>query len=106
LSKLLNLLPQGLGGGRMPDGALETTQAQLRKFRVIMDSMTEEEQEDPRLIKSSRIERIAHGSGTTPKDVRELLTYYKTMKKTMKGFTSNRKMRRALMKQLKLPDEM
>ncbi|MCI0498026.1 MAG: signal recognition particle protein Srp54 [Thermoplasmata archaeon] len=106
LSKVMNLLPQGLGGGgRVPEGAIETTQSQLKKFRVIMDSMTEDEKEDPRIIKSSRIERIARGSGTTPKDVRELLNYYKTMKRTMKGFSSNRKMRRALMKQLEFPDE-
>jgi len=107
LSKLMNMLPMGLSGGaKMPEGALETTQVQLRKYRVIMDSMTEEEQEEPKMIRTSRINRIAAGSGTTPKDVRALLNYYKTMKKTMKGFTSNRKMRRALMKQLKLPDEM
>jgi len=34
------------------------------------------------------------------KDVKELLKYYNMTKKMMKGFSSNRKMRKNLMKQL------
>ncbi|HDG63783.1 MAG TPA: signal recognition particle protein Srp19, partial [Thermococcus sp.] len=50
-----------------------------------MDSMTEEELENPEIINYSRIKRIARGSGTRPKDVRELLNQYKQMKKFFKG---------------------
>ena len=57
--------------------------------------------EDPKLIKSSRVMRIARGSGTTPKDVKELIKQYNMSKKAMKGFMGNRKMRRQLMKQFK-----
>jgi len=66
-----------------------------------MDSMTDYELENPKEIKSSRVSRIARGSGTSPKDVRELLKQYNNSRKAMKGFMGNRKMRRQLMKQMK-----
>jgi len=52
-------------------------------------------------MKSSHILRIARGSGTTPRQVKELLRQYNMARKTVKGFTGNRKMRRQLMKQFK-----
>jgi len=54
---------------------------------------------DPRLLKSSRILRIARGAGVTTQDVKELLKQYEASQKAIKGFTSDRKMRRQLMKQ-------
>lgn len=100
LKKIMDLLPFGGMTRKLSDGDYEETQARLRKFKVIMNSMTEEELENPSIIKSSRIKRIALGSGTEPKDVKALLKYYNMSKKAVKGLTSNRKMRRKLMKQL------
>jgi signal recognition particle subunit SRP54 len=97
LSKIFSMLP-GMPG-TLSEEQLEETQVKLRKFRFIMDSMTEEEKENPKLIKSSRILRIARGSGTDPKDVKELLKYYNASKRAIKGLAGNRKMRRQLMKQ-------
>ncbi len=102
LKKIAAMMP-GLSD-KLKDQDMEATQERLRKFRVIMDSMTEQELEDPRLIKSSRVARIAKGSGTNPKDVRELLKQYNMSKRAMKGFLGNRKMRRQLMKQFKGAD--
>ncbi len=85
---------------------MQLSQERMNRFKIIMDSMTEAELEEPKLIKSSRILRIARGSGTTPKDVRELLKQYNMSKKAIKGFLGNRKMRRQLMKQLKMDDTM
>jgi signal recognition particle subunit SRP54 len=95
---LLSMIP-GMGGA-MSDEDLRQTQERLRRFKIIMDSMTVEEKTNPRLIKSSRVSRIARGSGTTPRDVKELLRHYNTSKKAIKGLAGNRKMRRQLMKQL------
>jgi signal recognition particle subunit SRP54 len=50
-----------------------------------MDSMTPGELDEPSLINSSRMQRIAHGAGATPDEVRELLKYYKMMQRTLKG---------------------
>mgnify|MGYP003312335416 CR=1 FL=1 len=36
----------------------------LEKFKVLMNSMTKEELENPKIIKRSRINRIATGSGS------------------------------------------
>jgi signal recognition particle subunit SRP54 len=98
LKKIAAMLP-GLGD-RLQEQDMEATQARLAKWRVIMDSMTEEELQNPKEIKSSRALRIARGSGTSPRDVRELLKQYNMSRKAMKGFMGNRKMRRQLMKQI------
>ncbi len=99
LSKLFSMLP-GMSG-TLSEEQLEDTQRKLRSFRFIMDSMTEEEKEDPKVIKSSRILRIARGSGTDPKRVKELLKYYNASRKAIRGLAGNRKMRRQLLKQMK-----
>ena len=98
LQKLMTMLP-GMSG--MEDKIdFEASQKKLTVFRTIMDSMTNEEKEDPSLIKAKRIERIANGAGVTPHDVRELLKQYNTMKKTMTSFGKDRKMRKQMMKQM------
>ena len=99
LKKLMSMLPMGMARG-VPEGAMEDTQQKLKKFKIIMDSMTEEELENPQIIKFSRVMRIARGSGCNPKDIKALLKHYKMSRKAIKGFSSNRKMRKALMKQL------
>ncbi len=99
LKKIASMLP-GMSD-KLQEQDMEATQERLVRFRVIMDSMTEEELENPKLIKSSRIIRVARGSGTTTKEVKELLKQYDMSKKAMKGFMGNRKMRRQLMKQFK-----
>lgn len=95
--KLASMLP-GLSD-RLSEVDVEMTQERLGRFRVIMDSMTDEELQNPKSIKSSRVSRIARGSGTSTKQVRELLKQYDASVKAMKGFMGNRKMRRQLMKQ-------
>ena len=84
LSKIIDMLP-GFGMAGIPKEMLSVQQDKLKKFKVIMDSMTKEELEHPEIIKSSRIERIAKGSGTSVSDVKELLKQYEQIKKLMKG---------------------
>ncbi|MEM3444513.1 MAG: signal recognition particle protein Srp54 [Thermoplasmata archaeon] len=98
LQKLLSFLPIG---GNLDKKQIEDTQARLKKFKVIMDSMTDEELENPHLIKGSRILRIARGAGVDTKDVRELLKYYEMSKRAARGIMSDRKMRKQLEKQMK-----
>ncbi len=83
IKKIFELLPFGFGL-KVDENVMEMTQEKMKKFKVIMDSMTEEELLNPKIIDSSRIRRIAIGSGTTPQDVKELLKYYRTMKSVMK----------------------
>jgi signal recognition particle subunit SRP54 len=65
-----------------------------------MDSMTDAEMTDPKMVKSSRVQRLARGAGVSPRDVKELLRHYEMSRKAIKGFAGNRKMRRQLLKQL------
>jgi signal recognition particle subunit SRP54 len=101
LSKVAEMLPGGFPGkGKIKDEDMDKTENRLAKFKVIMDSMTEEEMNDPSIVRASRIKRIAHGSGVENKNVKELLKYYNVMKRTMKGLSGNRKMQKKLMKRL------
>jgi len=73
------------GGMNIPDDAMETAEKRLDSWRVIIQSMTKEEVEDPKLVDSSRARRIARGSGRTEKEVKELINQYFMMKKMMKS---------------------
>jgi signal recognition particle subunit SRP54 len=92
------MLPSGLTQ-RVGTGDVEKLQRQLKKFKVIMDSMTQKEKENPVGVKSSQIIRIARGAGVETSDVRQLLRYYSKSKKMMKGVKGNKRMQRALAKQ-------
>jgi signal recognition particle subunit SRP54 len=102
LKKLMSMFPGA--PAKMGDEELEATQEKLRKFKIIMASMTREELEDPKIVKSSRVRRIARGSGMKTQDVRTLLNHYNTTKKQMKGLMGNRKLRKQLEKQMKSGD--
>ena len=98
LKQVMSMLP--LGGAKLPEGALDDAGAKMKHFRIIMDSMTPEELEEPSLINTSRMMRVAKGSGTSVDDVRDLMKYYKMMQKTLKGFKGNRMMMGQMMKQM------
>ena len=83
LNKLVEMIP-GFGKIKLPQELLQVQESKLKKWKFILQSMTKKELEDPEMISSSRIERIAKGSGTTTREVRELLKQYKQSKKMMK----------------------
>lgn len=83
LSKLLSFIP-GFSTG-LPDGLQDTSEENMKKFMCMMESMTADELDNPQIIKSTRVQRIAQGSGTDPKDIKQLLTQFNQMKKMMKG---------------------
>ena len=102
LKKVMSLIP---GMSKMEDKInYEESQKKLGLYKCIMDSMTMEEKDEPSIIKASRVQRIAVGSGTTVHDVRELLKQYNQSKKAIKGVMGNRKMRKQLMKQMGMTD--
>ncbi|NLM02018.1 Signal recognition particle 54 kDa protein {ECO:0000255/HAMAP-Rule:MF_00306} [Methanothermobacter wolfeii] len=82
LQQIMKMLP---GMGKLPKDASKMTEETIKRYLIIMDSMTDEELEKPDIIKHSRIRRIARGSGTRNEDVKDLLKYYKVTKKAMKG---------------------
>jgi signal recognition particle subunit SRP54 len=63
---------------------------------VILNSFTKQEKLYPQVLNSSRIKRIAIGSGTSQEDVRALIKRYEQMRNQMKLLKRNR----ALLKKL------
>jgi signal recognition particle subunit SRP54 len=96
LKQVLSMLP--LGGMELPAEALDVTAQKMSKYRVIMDSMTSVELDDPTVLNGSRIQRIARGAGAQLEEVRELIKYYKMMKRTFKGLKGGEKGMQRLMK--------
>lgn len=68
----------------IPDDMMDQAEDRLKKWRFIMQSMTPDERDKPKIFTASRIRRVARGSGTAEKDVKELLKQYTMMKKMMK----------------------
>src|SRR5665647_434841 len=88
--KVLKMIP-GMSAD-VPDEMLNTAEGRLDKWGIIIQSMTPAEKENPKLLNSSRARRIARGSGTTEKDVKELLKQYVMMRKMLKMFKHKKKL--------------
>ena len=83
IKQIMNMLP--MGNMQLPEGVYDVTSTKMVRYRIIMDSMTGAELDEPSLITSSRLQRIARGAGASPDEVRELIKYYKMMQRTLKG---------------------
>jgi signal recognition particle subunit SRP54 len=90
IKKIFKMLP-GMSYD-VPDEMLNTAEGRLEKWRVIIQSMRPEEKENPKLLNSSRVKRVARGSGTSEKEVKELLKQYVMMQKMMKMFKRKKKL--------------
>jgi signal recognition particle subunit SRP54 len=88
--KVLKMIP-GMSAD-VPEEMLNTAEGRLDKWGIIIQSMTPSEKENPKLLNSSRAKRIAHGSGTTEKEVKELLKQYIMMRKMLKMFKHKKKL--------------
>lgn len=81
LENLLKLLP---GARKMGLNNISIDQKQFARLEAIISSMTIKERRNPDIIKSSRKQRIANGSGTSVQEVNKLLTQFEQMQKMMK----------------------
>ncbi len=88
--KLMQMLPLGGLGVDINNDMSQITEDKLKLFKVMMDSMTDEELTEPKIIGGSRLRRIARGSGTSTAEVNELMKYHRMMKKMMKSISSGR----------------
>ncbi|MBN2203274.1 MAG: signal recognition particle protein [Candidatus Aenigmarchaeota archaeon] len=87
MNNMMNMIP-GASMMKMPKGFDAGQQEnKMKKWAIIIQSMTTKEKQDPKLINPSRVKRIAKGSGTSEADVRELMKTYEQMKKVMKMFS-------------------
>lgn len=89
IGQVLSMLP-GFSQELMPKGREKESQAKVKRFMTMMDSMTNEELDstNPKIMTESRIMRIARGSGRMPHEVLEMMEEYKRLAKIwskMKG---------------------
>lgn len=100
MKQIMQMLPLGGMGAKLSDDAYKVTEDKMKGYRVLMDSMTDEELLNPRLIGSARIKRISMGSGSSPEAVRELLKYHKMMQNAMKGLRGGKFNMQKMMKKM------
>ncbi len=82
LSSLMGKLP---GMGAIPEAAKnQINDTSTMYMEAMINSMTRQERQFPRLIKGSRKKRIASGSGTTIQEVNKLLKQFTQMQKMMR----------------------
>ena len=68
----------------------------FKPIEAIISSMTPDEREDPALLNGSRRRRIAKGSGTSVREINELMKQFEQMKKMMKTMSKMNKVGRAM----------
>jgi len=84
MDKLIGMIP-GMSAAKVPKEALKKQEQKMKNWKSAISSMTAEETENPEILEkqTSRIQRIAKGSGTTTTEIRELLKQYKMLKEMM-----------------------
>ena len=86
ISQIMGMMP---GMSKLPVGDADLDN-QLPRIEAIIRSMTPEERNNPTVIKSSRRSRIAQGSGTTIRDVNQLVKQFDQVRKMMKQLSGGK----------------
>ena len=81
LENLIKLIP---GAKKMGLNNVNIDPKQMKHIEAIILSMTKEERQNPNILKASRKQRIAKGSGRTVTEVNALLNQIEQMKQMMK----------------------
>ncbi|MGM0507777.1 MAG: signal recognition particle protein [Fusobacteriota bacterium] len=81
LTQIMKMIP-----GASQLGDLTPAKKEMGKIEAIIQSMTKEERQKPKVMNASRKKRVAKGSGTKVHDVNNLLKQFKQMKQMMKMF--------------------
>ena len=87
-SKMLEMIP-GFSGmkDKIPENMMGMQEEKVKRWQHAINSMTQEEINNPEIIEkqTTRLGRIAKGSGTTTSDIRQLIKQYKLIKEFTKG---------------------
>lgn len=91
MDKILSLIP-GLGKvkDKIPTEQLESQQEKVKHWKHVINSMTKEEIENPEILEkqTSRMSRIAKGSGSSTSEIRALIKQYKMLKEMINSQSS------------------
>jgi signal recognition particle subunit SRP54 len=83
LDSIMSMLP-GIGKMQKQIAEAKIDQKLLKRQQAIISSMTRQERRKPEIIKASRKQRIASGSGTSVSEVNKLLKQHQEMQRMMK----------------------
>ena len=89
MKRMLSMIP-GLGM-TIDEDMLNVSKDNMKRFKVIMTSMTDEELDGKTKLGSSRVQRIAKGSGRPVSEVRELMAQHKMMTNLVKRMRKGRR---------------
>ncbi|MHA1778775.1 MAG: signal recognition particle receptor subunit alpha [Candidatus Heimdallarchaeaceae archaeon] len=89
IKRMLSMVP-GLGM-TLDDDMLNVSKENMKKFKVIMSSMTDDELDGKVKLNASRIKRIALGSGRSISEVKELINQHKTITQLVKRMKKGRR---------------
>jgi signal recognition particle subunit SRP54 len=88
-----------MGAPDMPKDMVEQSEDKLKKYKVIIASMTSEERKNGKLLHDTkRITRIAKGSGTSENDVHKLVSDFNKMKKMFNTLKNDRNFKKKFAK--------
>ena len=85
LENILKMLP---GARKMGLNQINIDPKQIAHVEAIISSMTPKERKNPDILKASRKQRIARGSGVSVEEVNRLLKQFESMKEMMKKFSN------------------
>ena len=80
MSQIMSMIP-GFGANLITKGKEKESAEKIKRYLYMMDSMTNDELDTKKPLIPSRIERLARGSGTTVKEVTDMICDYKRMAK-------------------------
>lgn len=89
MKRMMSMIP-GLGM-TFDDNMLDMSKENMKRFKVIMSSMTNEELDGKVKLSSSRVHRIAQGSGRDITEVRELINQHKMITSLVKKMRKGRR---------------
>lgn len=85
MGSILKMIP-GMGGILRQVGDLSPAEDEMKKMRVLINSMTDKERDNHELLKQpSRVARIARGSGRSESDVSDFVKKFEQMRQMMTG---------------------
>ena len=80
MSQIMSMIP-GFGSNLITKGKEKESAEKIKRYLCMLDSMTNDELDTKKPLIPSRTERIARGSGTSAKEVNDMVTDYKRMAK-------------------------
>lgn len=89
MKRMMSMIP-GLGMS-FDEDMFDLSKENMKRFRVIMSSMTDGELDGKVKLSSSRIQRIAQGSGRSIAEVKELINQHKTVTNLVKRMRKGRR---------------